>query len=38
MKTGEERQNARRIEEMGYSERDEKEYKDKYSNDSDDEE
>lgn len=38
MKTGKERQSAGRLEETGYSERDEKEYEEGYSNDSDDEE
>ncbi|MDQ1252419.1 MAG: hypothetical protein QG646_1540 [Euryarchaeota archaeon] len=38
MKAEKERQNERRIEETGYSERDEKEYEDEYSDDSDDEE
>lgn len=38
MKAEKERQNARRIEETGYSERDEKEYGDEYSDDSNDEE
>lgn len=36
MKAEKEREKERRIEETGYSERDEKEYKDEYSDDSDD--
>lgn len=38
MEAEKERQNAGRLEETGYSERDEKEYEEGYSNDSDDEE